>query len=268
MEKRNISEEVMVEEFWRSWMVDGPPASSARKQKIFKLFPAKARCKFCFAPFDGFTHGFVKSILNVHQSNFNTHVCNTCDDFSKKYRGGAEVPVTMLFADIRGSTALAEKIGAKDYSKLINRFFIKSTLTLSNSGAMIEKIVGDEVVAIFSQGLAGENYSMQAIKAAKDLLIETGHRDKEGPWVRLGIGIHTGYTFVGSIGRPNGIMEVAALGDVPNTAARLTSLAAPGEILVSEDTIINSKLDTQGLDKRHFELKGREKPIFAYALNV
>jgi adenylate cyclase len=268
MEKRNSTEEAMVEEFWRSWIEDGPPASSARKQKIFKLFPAKARCKFCFAPFDGFTHGFVKNVLNVHQSSFNTHVCNTCDDFSKKYQGGAEVPVSMLFADIRGSTSLAEKIGAKEYSKLINRFYVKSTLTLSNSGAIIEKIVGDEVVAIFSQGLAGGNYFMRAINAAKNLLRETGHADEEGPWVQVGVGIHSGETFVGSIGKPNGIMEVAALGDVPNTAARLTSLAAPGEILVSEETAISANLDTQGLEKRFLELKGKDKPVSAYIVTI
>ena len=73
---------------------------------------------------------------------------------------------------------------------------------------------------------------------------------------------------MGSVGQPNGMMEVAALGDVPNTAARLTSQAAPGEILVSADAITDAQMNTQGLEKRHLELKGRSEGIDAFVLGL
>ncbi len=268
METKDLAHETMVEDFWRNWFTEGPPKSKIRRQRFYKFLPAEVRCKFCAAPFDGYTAPFVKNILNVYPSRYNPHYCNTCDEFSKKYQGGAEVPITMLFADIRGSTTLAENIGAKEFSDLINRFYVMSTSVLSQAGAMIEKFVGDEVTAIFSKGTSGENYIGHAIEAAKELLRETGQADDNGPWVQVGIGIHSGETFIGSVGKPDGIMEVAALGDVPNTASRLTSLAGPGEILVSEDTIASAKVNTQGIERRQLALKGREKEITAFVLHV
>ena len=161
---------------------------------------------------------------------------------------------------------LAEKIGPKDFSELINRFFVKSAHVLTGYGAMIEKLVGDEVTAVFTSGTAGENYHGQSIEAAKDLLRQTGHGTGKKPWVKVGIGIHSGVAFLGSIGNPDGIMEVAALGDVPNTAARLTSMAGPGEILVSEFTIKAANLETEGLERRNLKLKGHEKEITAFVV--
>jgi adenylate cyclase len=258
----------MVEEFWRQWAMDGVPPSKQRLQLFYKFLPAEARCKLCYAPFDKTGGALVKTFLHVFPSRFNPNYCNVCDDFAIKHQGGAKVPVTMLFVDVRGSTALAEKMGEKEFSHLINHFYVESTNTLCHADAIIEKLVGDEVTAIFTRGLAGEDYPHKAIEAAKKILKVTGHGEENEPWIPVGIGIHSGETFVGSVGKPNGIMEVAALGDVPNTAARLTSLAAPGEILVSEDTMLAARLDTQGVEKRHLELRGRSKMIDAYVLHL
>jgi adenylate cyclase len=263
MDPKDAAHEKMVEDFWRGWAMEGPPPKKVRQQRFFRFLPSEARCKWCQAPFDGASGSLVKTIYGVFPSRFNPLYCNVCDEFANTYQGGAEVPVTMLFADIRGSTTLAEKIEPRELGKLINRFYVRSTHVLSHAGAMIEKLAGDEVTALFLPGIAGEAYSRTAIEAAKELLRVTGHADKKGPWVPVGIGIHTGEAFVGSVGKPGGNMEVAALGDVPNTAARLTSLAAPGEILVSEDTVLAAGMSTEGLEKRHLELKGRSEGIDA-----
>ena len=268
MNEKDLAHEMMVEEFWRHFLTEGPSIKQVRRNRFYRFLPSETRCKWCLAPFDGLPGTIVKNILQTYPSRYNPHYCNVCDDFSQKYQGGAETPITMLFADIRGSSALAEQIGPKEFSELINRFFIKSTHVLTGFGAMIEKLVGDEVTAVFSSGMSGENYFGQAIKAAKGLLRETGHGDNKIPWVPVGIGIHSGETFVGSVGKPNGIMEVAALGDVPNTASRLASLAGPGEILVSEYTLNEAKLDAEGLEKRQLNLKGLEKEITAYVLHA
>lgn len=258
----------MVEEFWRNWSLQGPPIEKVKRQRLFRLLPARSRCKFCFAPFDGASGTLVKTVFRVHPSRFNPSYCNVCDDFAQKYQGGAEVPVAMLFADIRGSTSLAERIDPRQLSALINRFFVKSTHILSNAGAMIEKLAGDEVTAIFVPGIAGESYRRGAIEAGLELLRATGHADPDGPWVPVGVGIHAGQAFVGSVGRPDGVMEVAALGDVPNTASRLTSQAAAGEILVSEETFLAAEMDPSGLEKRHLELKGRSAGIDALVMRL
>jgi adenylate cyclase len=268
MENNDLVINEMVEEFWRSFFVEGPPTEKIRRQRFFRYLPGESRCKFCFAPFDGFSGLITKSIFQTYPSRYNPHYCNVCDDFSTKYQGGAEIPITMLFADIRSSSSLAEKIGPVEFSTLINRFFVTSTKILAEAGAMIEKLVGDEVTAVFARGISGENYFGQAIQAARVLLHETGHGNGNVPWVDLGIGIHSGEAFVGSVGKPNGIMEVAALGEVPNTAARLTSLAGPGEILVSEVTAHAAGMETEGLEKRQLALKGHKKEITAFVVGV
>jgi len=268
MENKELAQDTMVEDFWRTFFTEGPPIEKVRRNKFYRLLPSDARCKWCRAPFDGLSGVFVKNVFQTYPSRYNPHYCNVCDDFSNKYQGGAEIPLTMLFADIRSSSELAEKIGPKEFSKVVNRFFIKSTHILTGAGAMIEKLVGDEVTAVFSRGIAGENYFGVAIDAARELLRQTGHGDGKTPWVQVGIGIHSGHAFLGSVGKPNGIMEVAALGDVPNTASRLTSLAGPGEILVSEVTVNAANLDSKGLEKRQLKLKGHEKEITAFVLHV
>jgi adenylate cyclase len=268
MDNKDSAREDMVEGFWHTYFMEGPPRGKVLKQRFYKSLPARSRCKFCFAPFDGTGGAVIKTIFQVYPSRFNPHYCNVCDDFAKKYQGGAEVPVTMLFADIRGSTTLAEKIEPRALSGLINRFYVKSTYVLSHAGAMIEKLAGDEITAVFAPGLAGEAYARQAVDAARELLRETGHADEGGPWVPVGIGLHSGVAFVGSVGRPGGNMEVAALGDVPNTTSRLTSQAGPGEILVSEETLRLAGVDTQGLERRQLALKGRSEPIDAFVLHV
>ena len=268
MDTKDQVQDTMVEDFWRTFFTEGPPMEKIRRNKFYRFLPSDARCKWCQAPFDGFPGAFIKNVFNTYPSRYNPHYCNVCDEFSKKYQGGAEIPMTMLFADIRSSSELAEKIGPREFSDLINRFFVKSTHILTGYGAMIEKLVGDEVTALFTSGTAGEDYFGQAIEAAKELLHRTGHGSGNEPWVEVGIGIHSGIAFLGSIGNPDGIMEVAALGEVPNTAARLTSLAGPGEILVSEYTVKSANLDPEGLEKRTLKLKGREKEITAFVITV
>jgi adenylate cyclase len=191
-----------------------------------------------------------------------------CDKFARNYQGGAEVPLTMLFADIRGSTTLAEKMAPREYSKLINRFYVKSTQVLTSPGAFLEKLAGDEVTAIFSNGIVGVDYTRVAVATAKDLLRVTGHANPNGPWVSIGIGIHTGTAFIGSVGLPSGVMEVTTLGDVPNVASRITGLAQPGEILISEETLTAARQDPAGLEKRELSVKGREEKITVYAIHL
>ena len=96
-------------------------------------------------------------------------------------QGGAEVEITMLFADVRGSTTLAEGMTPAEFRNLINRFYKASAAVLIRSEAIIDRLVGDEVIGYFIPGLAGQEHASKAVESAQAILDVTGHGDSEGP---------------------------------------------------------------------------------------
>jgi adenylate cyclase len=179
------------------------------------------------------------------------------------------VVLTMLFADVRGSTTLAAEMSALEFSKLINRFYTVATDVLVKTDAMVDRLIGDEVVGLFIPGMAGPEHPSRAIQAAQSLLYLTGHHDPMGPWIPVGIGVHTGSAFVGVVGgsesRPT---DFTALGDNVNITARLASLAGPGEILISEAAHTAANLDLENLELQQLQLKGKTEPIGVRVLRI
>jgi adenylate cyclase len=112
------------------------------------------------------------------------------------------------------------------------------------------------------------DYSRIAIQAAQKLLQVTGHSGKDGPWIPVGIGVHLGTAFVGAVGSRNGLIEIIALGDAANVAARLAANAGPGELIVSDEALIASGLDTDEWERRTLSLKGRDESIDVWVLNT
>ena len=174
----------------------------------------------------------------------------------------------MLFADVRGSTTLAEQMGTTEFSRLISRFYQVCTDVMIHSDALVDKLIGDEVTGLYVPGFAGKDHAMNAIEAAKLLLSVTGHADADGPWVPVGAGVHTGEAFVGAVGSEQGLTDITALGDGPNTAARLASVAATGEIIVSDAAAKAAKFDTSNLEGRSLELKGKSKPVPVHVIKI
>jgi adenylate cyclase len=167
----------------------------------------------------------------------------------------------MLFVDIRGSTTLAEGLTPWDFSAVIDRFYRAATDVLIDAGALIEKLVGDEVTAIFTPGFAGRHYVRSAIDAGARLL-EIGDSGRDGQLgLPLGVGVHVGRAFVGAVGTSGGMTTISALGDTVNVAARLVSLAGPGEMYVSASAYDAAGLDDQRHPVRHLQLKGRTTPV-------
>jgi adenylate cyclase len=164
----------------------------------------------------------------------------------------------MLFVDVRGSTTIAEKMEAPEFSRLMNRFYEAAINVLVRSDAFIDKLVGDEVTALFIPGYAGKDHAYKAVEAGKALLRVTGHGTVKGPWVPIGVGIHTGMAWVGSIAGASGsASDFTALGDNVNIAARLASKAGQGEVLISEATYNAAQIENKGLEIRDLELKGK-----------
>lgn len=190
-------------------------------------------------------------------SKLNRRLCRACFRSVGKHPGGAEVEISLLFADIRGSTGLAERMSAQDFSGLVARFYGTAAKVVDSWNGLVDKFVGDEVVALFIPGLAGEDHAARAVGAAKDLMRETGN-DGDHPWVPVGAAVHIGVPYVGRVGEGDAC-DFTAVGDPVNTTARLAASAGAGEILVSSGAAQAAGLDTSGLELRTLELRGREE---------
>lgn len=205
-------------------------------------------------------------VMGRAQSKYNPRFCIPCEKF--EHPGGAEIVLTMLFADVRGSTALAEQMSALEFSRLINRFYTVATHVLVQSDAMVDRLMGDEAIGLFIPAFSGPEHPRRAVEAAQELLKQTGHRDPKGPWLPVGIGVHTGPAYVGVVGEEDSTMDFTALGDSVNTTARLASQAGAGEILVSDATCAAAQWNTAGLEHQLLELKGKSEPFGVHVLRI
>jgi len=254
------------EQLWRAYLTTGEFEKERRQRRFLRLLPGSLRCKNCYAPFQGFGSTLVKIVYGKRPSNMNPLICNACEDFARAYVGGADVELSLLFADVRGSTTIAESMGPMKFSRLIDRFYKTATNIMAQSDALIDKIIGDQASGIYVPGFAGEDHAHRAITAAKKILQATGHGSSESPWIPLGVGVHTGIAFVGSVGSLEGSVDITVLGDAPNTAARLSSIAAPGEILISEAAYAAAGMQDETLERRSVELKGKSERVSVYVL--
>jgi adenylate cyclase len=185
----------------------------------------------------------------------NPRYCSGCFRDLYRSRLGAEVDCTVFFADIRGSTALAETMRPAEFRALLDRFYGVAAEILIDHEAIVDKFVGDEVVGIFIPALAGEDHAARAIEAGLALLRATGN-DRPSPSIPIGIGINSGEAFVGAVGTEEHV-EFTALGDTVNTGARLAAAANQGELLVPAETAATAALVTSGLERRRLELRGK-----------
>jgi len=259
-------QDAMIENVWRTYLTTGEFVKEARQRRLFRMLPGNPRCKNCYAPFSGASSRLVKLVYGKRPSNLNPLMCNECEKFAHEYQGGAEIELSLLFADVRGSTALAETMSPTEFSRLINRFYNMATDVMVHSDALIDKIIGDQVAGMYVPGFAGAGHARKAVEAAQEILKVTGHGTPEGPWISLGVGVHTGIAFVGSVGSEQGTSDITVLGDAPNTAARLSTSAKQGEILISEAAYSTAGLHLDSPKQRDLELKGKSEPFSGYVL--
>ena len=266
---RNMEIDSKAEEVWRTYMTTGTLPDYAKPvwyessylRPIVRRIPKAPRCKLCYYPFSGVGGKLVQAFLGLQRSKLNPHICNICERLAQEYRGGAELDASFLFADVRGSTRLAENMTPGEFSRLIDRFYSAATHELYRNNAMIEKLIGDEVTGCFTSGFAGADHPQVAVETAQAILKATGHGEPSGPWVPVGVGVHTGNAYIGSVTSAEGIIDIAALGDTVNVAARLASMAKAGEVILSEDVRKAAGIQNDGMEARKLELKGRTEPV-------
>lgn len=235
---------------------------------LVKALPADPRCRICYFPFRGVGGVLARTLLGVEPSRLNPQLCNICEKASRRFPGGAEIEMSLLFADVRGSTGIAERISPVAFSRLINRFYQATTRVLYRKNGLVEKLIGDEVTGFFVPGIAGVDHARVAIEAAEEILRVTGHAGAGEPWIPVGVGVHTGIAFVGAVSGSDNLPDITVLGDTVNAAARLATQAATGEILFSEAARAAAGLKHEGLEGRHLALKGRSEPMDAWVKKV
>jgi adenylate cyclase len=249
---------------WRDWFtVSAAEQDFKRMRRVFRALPHDPRCQLCNAPFRGIGGGVARLLFGKQPSAMNPRFCDQCEQAARRFPGGAEVEMSILFADIRGSTTLAEKMSPKDYSRLISRFYSASTKTIIHEDGLVEKLAGDEVVAFWGAGFAGPDYVLRTLKVAQSL---TRVLADEG--IPVGIGVHCGTAFFGAMSTAEGMIDVSAKGEALNVTARLCSKAAAGEIIVSEQALQAAGMDGSKLESRSLELKGISEPVAVRVMRV
>jgi adenylate cyclase len=196
-------------------------------------------------------------MLTHGPSRKNPNLCRHC--YEQQPPGGAEVEIAVLFADVRGSTMLGERLSPRDFAALLNRFYALATKVLLAHDAVIDKLVGDEVMALFIPGFCGPAYRERAVLAADALLRGVGWCTTAEPWLPIGAGVHAGLAYVGNVGG-QGFVDFTALGDTVNTAARLQGQAQPGEVVMSAAVYPAVRARYPQAESRTLHLKGKEEP--------
>jgi adenylate cyclase len=242
-------------EWWFKYLTEGHRVEGFARV-VFPLLPTSPRCKVCYVPFGG--AGQALKYLGWAPSRKNPRLCTWCCE--RLPPGGAEVEIAVLVADVRGYTSLSEKLADVEVARLMNRFYKMAIQLLVEYDALIDKFMGDSVLALFVPGIAGPDYRVKAVNAAEALLRGIGYGTTEGPWLPMGIGVQAGPAFVGNVG-DQAVVDLTAIGDTVNVASRIQGQAGAGEILLGEEVYSAIEDQVPGLERRTLTLKGKQGPV-------
>ena len=177
--------------------------------------------------------------------------------------GETRKTVTVVFCDVTGSTALGEQIDPESLRRVLARYFTVMRTVVERHGGTVEKFIGDAVMAVFGVPTVHEDDALRAVRAAWDMIEALAVLNEElarqfGTTLRVRIGVDTGEVVTGT-------GERLATGDTVNIAARLEQAAAPGQVLIGEQTFRLTR-GAVDVERRELELKGKSRPVPAYAL--
>ena len=178
--------------------------------------------------------------------------------------------VTILFADIRSFSTIAERMSAEDVVFMLNNFFSAMVDIIFRNNGILDKFIGDKLMAVFGVISPDGSGSNNAVKAAIEMQDATKKlmksREKQGKETfETGIGINTGYVIVGNVGSENR-MDYTVIGDSVNVAARLEQMAGGGEIIIGEQTYRQIQDRFQIEKKGEIYVKNKIEPITCYKM--
>ncbi|MEP7048275.1 MAG: adenylate/guanylate cyclase domain-containing protein [Ilumatobacteraceae bacterium] len=223
---------------WESyWTYVAQPSSRAFK-RVLRTLPSTPRCGYCGAPFAGVGARLVRP-FGYRPSRKNPNICSTCVELAPP--GGMTLEIGVLFADLRGFTSDSESRTPADVSIRLRRFYAHAEKVFFPE-ALIDKLIGDEVMALYVPTFMMPAASIDddtrrhvahvMLEHAHELLERVGYGTAGVPDFEVGIGLDFGEAFIGNIG-DTAVHDFTAVGDVVNTASRLQGHAATGEVVLS-----------------------------------
>jgi adenylate cyclase len=265
MDVRESAEDQERSEEWRSILLGDDPYLQ-RMRRTWRLIPDGPRCKMCAAPFHGLGKVLTRIIMHG-RSERNPLMCNLCFGQLRGHTGGADVEISILFADIRGSTALAERLGTAVFRAHLQRMYRIASKAVESHDGLVDKYLGDGVMALFIPVLTGEDHTGRAIAAGTELIRSVEASELPDAGVRVGAGIHAGTSFVGVIGSDERL-DFTALGDAVNVAARLGGVAGPGELVVSAAAWDSRRRERDPDGRESITVQGRTEPLDVVRLHL
>jgi adenylate cyclase len=254
---------------WETYFKFGAQPSNQAMKRMLRALPSTPRCGFCGAPFSGFGGRLVRP-LGYRPSRKNPNLCAMCVELAPP--GGMTTEVGVLFADLRGFTSRSESIAPEEASAVLRHFY-KCAEDVLFPEALIDKLIGDEVMALYLPVFvepslrelvddpARRRVAEVMLEHARELLVRAGYGSSAGPAFEVGIGLDFGEVFIGNIG-DGSVRDFTAVGDVVNTASRLQGQAAGGEVVVSDR--LACYLDAPPGEPEQVTLKGKVEPFAAH----
>jgi adenylate cyclase len=263
--------EPLTPEDWEAYLRFGSQPQTQAFKRLLRALPSTPRCGYCGAPFAGFGAVLVRR-LGYRPSRKNPNICSTCVEMAPP--GGMTTEIGVLFADLRGFTARSEDITPEQATTQLRRFYAHAEKVFFPE-ALIDKLIGDEVMALYVPAILGDHdepdgSASRALVAglmvdhARELLQRVGYGTPDGPEFELGIGIDFGEAFIGNIGNA-AVHDFTAVGDVVNTASRLQGQAAGGEVVLSAR--LADHLPAPIGEPEQLVLKGKRDPLDAYRVS-
>jgi len=173
-----------------------------------------------------------------------------------------QVEVSVIFTDVRGFTALTEQYDLTIVGALLNEHLSAMSEEVLNHEGTVDKFLGDSVMAVFGAPVPVEDHARRAVECARSMILRQATLNASweaagNPPFGIGIGVNTGPAMAGAVGGAK--LEYTVVGDAVNVAQRLNSIAAPGEIVMSEATATSAGIPADAVDT--VNVKGREKPV-------
>ncbi len=150
------------EAVWRTILM-GTRRFTRFERSAFSRLPSPPRCAICASPFNGPFAPVLRAFGRGPLAK-NPRYCAVCIGGLMKHKGGAEVELTALFADVRGSTPMAERLGAPGIHDVMDRFYSEGVDALIHGGALVERFMGDQIVGYFVPGYAGRDHPRRALE--------------------------------------------------------------------------------------------------------
>jgi class 3 adenylate cyclase len=223
-------------------------------------------------PLRGFASGPFR-VFGIRPSRMNPNTCTICEMMFSKLMKARQVTIdaTVLFADLRGYTGLSQSRSTQTVSAILDAFYDECAEAIWDHDGLLNKTMGDAVMAIFNFPIRHDDHARQAVLAARRIQERWNARhqdlgdiggEKEAK-IAVGVGVDTGEVSFGEFGRTH--HDLTAIGTIVNRASRAQTVAAPDEILVTQAVRDRAPSELGQSSGRQYALKGFDEPVTLWA---